>query len=176
MHRRAVLFSCVLMAGCHRPAYDGSRPPPSAYIHLKDGIAELLIDQGLLWPSPCTKTEKGSDNVVALTSVAAEQCYHMGPRQPMRGIWLFGTDGSWLCAPSAKHCSYESAPYTAEFETRLPEAFWREVCPGDLYAMDFVGRQTSYGHDLRRKAIVAVERIGSIKRIEAAQCEHADRT
>jgi len=100
----------------------------------------------------------------------------MGPTQRLQATWLFGTDGSWLCAAAVKSCTYESAPFIADSEVKMPDAIWRKVCPGDLYAIDFVGRQTKYAHDLRRKAIVAVERINSIRQIEAAQCGHEDGT
>ena len=151
-------------------------PPTSAYLNFSDRLADRMIRWGIPWRAPCTKTEKASDNVAVVTPLPAAQCYKMGPQKHLRGIWRFGTDGNWLCAASAKFCSYETAPYVADFEVRVPADLIQSACPGDLYAIDFVGRTTDYPHDLTRKAIVTVNRIISIKQIEAAGCTRNDGT
>jgi hypothetical protein len=58
----------------------------------------------------------------------------------------------------------------------MPDSLSRTVCPGDLYAIDFVGRMTNYPHDRTRKAIVAIQQIIAVKRIEAASCTRSDET
>lgn len=170
MLRRAALLFTVLLVACQRPPYADTRPPPSAYRHFKDQFAAWMISSGVPWRNPCTKTKKVSGAVATVTSVPDDQCYKMEPPKRLRGIWFFDDGGDWLCAATAKSCSYESAPYVADFEVKMPDAFWRKLCPGDLYEIDFIGRQTNYPHDLKQKGIVAVQQVIAIKQIGGPAC------
>lgn len=169
---RSVLLLCLPLAACHKP--DAKMlPPPSAYIRLSDQIAARLTLLGIPWRGPCTKSE-GSGSAVAITSLPSEQCYKMGPPQHLRGLWSFGTDGNWLCSATVKGCSYETAPYIADLQVAMRGRFLDAICPGDLFLIDFVGRQTNYSHNLVRKGTVSVDRLFSIRQVAAARCNDVD--
>ena len=146
-----------------------------AYRHWGDTLAVAvgLRDLGIVWP--CYVKEGGTGAVVAYGMIPLDQCYKFDRPQRMRGLWRNEFEGSQFCTEPAKECSWP------EIDKRSQPVVWLDLAKplpaelrpargGGLYAVDFIGRRTSYrgayGHFGMSDYAVLVDRMISMKELE----------
>jgi hypothetical protein len=100
-------------------------------------------------------------------SIPIDECVKFDPPQRWRGLWRDEFEGSRFCPSPAKTCGQSDLRpivWLAGFATRNAHP------DGALYAVDFIGRRTSYegsyGHLGMSDHEVLVDRMISIKVIE----------
>jgi len=159
----AIVFGCVLLAGCNPPRNASMRPSPEAYLHFKDRVAAQMFRWGIPWRIPC------SDIGESLPSpLWEEQCFRFTKPQLMQGFWRNNFEGSQFC-DRRPQCGDSGTRNLVWLEMRHPLAGSENTPPGGLYAINFVGRRSEhgiFGGQAMASQEVIVDRLVSINEIE----------
>jgi hypothetical protein len=147
-------------------------PPPEAYIHFSDQIAQRLFLWGYPLRIPCVKrrTENGFE---VYASIPADQCLKFTKPQRMHGLWRNDFEGSQFCPAHSRECSPSASGSREQtwFDQRfsLPPQYKRQP-PGGLYEVEFIGRRSQYsgmyGHFGMFNQEVIADRLISLKEIQ----------
>jgi hypothetical protein len=104
-----------------------------------------------------------------------DQCLKFNPPERMQGLWRRDFEGSQFCPAPARACSFtETGRPFVWLDTTKPGTLGnRHKGFGGLYAVEFIGRRTSYegayGHLGGFDQEVLVDRMISIKELEPPQ-------
>ena len=161
----SVLSIAIACTSCGRS--DARATPAEAYIHWQDKIA-AATGLPLTGPyGPCNRVEKSGDESV-FVRLPTDQCVKMLPPQRWRGIWQDHVEGQIFCPGATKECPDGGAGIWLDHPVKERGS---DRHFGGVYAVDFIGRRTkykgAYGHMGGSDYLVAVDRMISIKQIEA---------
>ena len=115
----------------------------------------------------CIKRLQSGDG----SAIPDEKCYKFGPPQRMHGTWAAVFEGSQFCPGDAKSCDPGRGKPGMWLSFAEPVNLdWNAVTGGE-YALDFIGRRTTYpghyGHMGGWDQEVLVDRIISMKQLKA---------
>lgn len=167
-----ILLMALTCAGCERLA--PRQTPAAAYQNWKD---RLVARTGLPlfgFRSPCTHwVEDKHGGYYAF--LPTDQCYKMEPRRRWKGLWRDDFEGSQFCPVPAKTCTFvpldqrRQPQIWFDFANPLPVEYRREHI-GAVYAVDFIGRLTSYrgayGHMGMSDQEMIVDRMIAMEEVE----------
>lgn len=98
-------------------------------------------------------------------------CVKRLPPTRWRGLWRDNFEGPQFCPPPAQKCVNEkSAGEKVWLEIDPRPAALRDVVPGGLYAVEFIGRKSSNGTPREAYGYqqdIVVDHLISVKQIEA---------
>jgi hypothetical protein len=100
-----------------------------------------------------------------------ETCIERLPAARWRGLWRDSFEAQVFCPAPAQQCPSKKADDLMWIEVGKRPAAMRDVLPGGLYAIDFIGRATAHGTPMRAYGMyrqdIVVDRMISIRQVEA---------
>lgn len=159
-------FSCLLLvSGC------GPSAPAPAVINSIDIASGINVEELIRNTRGLTSTCVARIREIGIEAIEPlDQCFQMTPPRRQRGLWRAEFEGSRFCPAPAQSCVYET-PGNEIWLTigeHLPER--RIEYRGQLYEIEFVGRQTAvagaHGHLGGSDHEVIVDELISIREIE----------
>ena len=153
-----LILASLTISGCQQVrGQTDPLPPPEAYERFEDKLAVTMLHMGVPWTFPCQDPGR---------------CLKYDGPKRMTGLWRNEFEGSRFCPHPVLRCDSDGRndPIWLDFAISLPEKF-KDDDPG-LYAIDFIGRASSYpgayGHFGMFDKEVIVDRLIAIEQIEAA--------
>ena len=156
-----VIILALMTAACNKSPYADLMTPPSAYLHWGDRLKAMLKVNGLPGPQPCM--EKSGDNPVP---VEGDQCWRLEQPRRWSGLYVWTADLKVFCPAPATECPSRDGLNMSwlEFHER-PQLPKRAA----LLALDLVWRHTAYHSDGKRMDGIVVDKLISVREVEALE-------
>lgn len=168
--RTGFLLAAALLTSCQDRG-----TPPKAYVRWQDRLEAATGLPLFGFGGPCYHWHDDKFGGY-YGSIPFDQCYKMDPPRRWRGLWRNDFEGSQFCPWPATNCGYVASDkrigplYWLSASVPFPEAIKKRRL-GGLYAIEFVGRKTTYrgryGHVGMSDEEIFVDRLISIREVEA---------